>query len=300
MKKVEVVIKIDEKLYWQAAEMAVDKEAAEVVKRIFNLAIEGKGARTIANILSDDHILNPAAYAERKHPEEHKVVKYTDPYMWNPQTIRWILDSRDYLGHTILGKYRTTKLKGRRVYKNKPEDLYIHENTHEAIIDQETFDLAQKNLKRGPKMEGKYGKKQTEKYCGFLLCGDCGSRLTFHSRKVTRKSDGSTYMVCGFNCGSYRSIRKNCTSHYISEDAIESIMQVTLRALSDQLISNKEEFTEKLNSIVLKSKRDEKNQDAITLKEKEKRKSEIDCLIKKIYEDNIRGAIPDSILELSI
>lgn len=123
--------------------LIIDEEAAKNVREMFSLAAEGWGSSQIADEFSKRKILTPAAYAERVHPEEGKVVHYTDPYKWNGTTVNTMLSTRDYLGQTVLGKF-----KSRKVYKTKPEDLLIFENTQEPIIDEETFELAQRFRKR--------------------------------------------------------------------------------------------------------------------------------------------------------
>lgn len=129
----------------------VDEEAASVVRRIFDMAASGASLAQIGQTLSDEKVLIPSAYEERYHPESARHHSYHDPYRWNTTTLTYILDRQEYLGHTVLCKSirENFKLKKRRAAT--PEERIIFKNTHEAIIDQETWDKAQRLRKRNPK-----------------------------------------------------------------------------------------------------------------------------------------------------
>ena len=126
----------------------VDEGAASVVRRIFQLACEGMGATAIAKTLSKDKVLIPSAYAKQHHPEDCQCTRYHDPYTWSSVTVGYILDRREYLGHTILGKTVRENYKTKRKKKVNKDEWLVFENTHEAIISQETYDKAQKMRKR--------------------------------------------------------------------------------------------------------------------------------------------------------
>lgn len=269
----------------------VDEEAAKVVREIFRLATEGWGPYQIAEELTRRKILIPAAYAERVHPEEGKVVHYTDPYHWNAQTINCMLSSRDYLGHTVLGKFKSTKFKGRKVYKTKPEDLLIFENTQEPIIDEETFELAQRFRKRGP-TGYIYGGKQKNKYCGILYCADCGTKMTYKS-STKKNKNGTSYTVEGFNCGSYRSHQINCTAHYIALKGVDNIVKAALSTMKEQLIEDEEAFTARLKGLAIAAQKNSNLEDKELVASCEKRIADLDRLIRKLYEENANGIIPE-------
>lgn len=129
----------------------IDAEAAAVVRRIFDMAASGASLAQIGQTLSDEKVLIPSAYEERHHPEAARNHSYHDPYRWNTTTLTYILDRQEYLGHTVLCKSirENFKLKKRRAAT--PEERIIFKNTHEAIIDQETWDKAQRLRKRNPK-----------------------------------------------------------------------------------------------------------------------------------------------------
>ena len=127
-------------------ELLVDKESSKVVKRIYMLVIEGYGVTQIADILAKDKVLIPSAYAEIHYPENNHSSKkrgIEDPYFWTPTTIGYILEKREYMGHTVLGKTICVDYKTKKRRKAKEDELIIFKNTHEAIIDEETWNNAQ-------------------------------------------------------------------------------------------------------------------------------------------------------------
>ena len=126
----------------------VDEASASVVRRIFQLACDGMGATAIADTLSEDKILIPSAYARQNHPEDCQCTNYHDPYTWNATTVGYILNRREYLGHTVLGKTTRDNFKTKRKRIANEDELLVFYNTHEAIIDQETYDKAQRMRKR--------------------------------------------------------------------------------------------------------------------------------------------------------
>ena len=131
--------------------LVVDEEAAEVVRRIFRLACEGQGPTQIAETLTQDKVLIPTAYMAEKHPERKLEHRYSDPYFWSGNTVGSILDCREYLGHTILGKTVCENFKTKKRRPATPDELMFFPDTHEAIIDQETWDTAQRLRVRKPK-----------------------------------------------------------------------------------------------------------------------------------------------------
>ena len=128
--------------------LVVDPEASEVVKRIFLLANEGKSPRAIAEILTEEKVLIPAAYTKQNHKEQYKGKKFADPYIWSVSTIRKILDRQEYLGHTVLHKSVGTSFKLHKRKETAEEEQYVFPNTHEAIISQELWDSVQRRRQR--------------------------------------------------------------------------------------------------------------------------------------------------------
>ena len=121
----------------------VDEVSDSVVRHIFQLACNGMGATAIADTMSEDKVLIPSAYARQNHPEDCQCTNYHDPYTWNATTVGYILNRREYLGHTVLGKTTKDSFKTKRKRVVNEDELLIFYNTYEAIIDQETYDKAQ-------------------------------------------------------------------------------------------------------------------------------------------------------------
>ena len=199
----------------------IDAEAAAVVRRIFDMAASGASLAQIGQTLSDEKVLIPSAYEERYHPESARHHSYHDPYRWNTTTLTYILDRQEYLGHTVLCKSirENFKLKKRRAAT--PEERIIFKNTHEAIIDQETWDKAQRLRKRNPKKlpNGTY----SHRLAGMVFCADCGSRMSFSSPESKHRDFDVVYdSDSSWQCSKYRNMYVSCTSHFIKTSTIEA------------------------------------------------------------------------------
>ena len=206
--------------------LVVDLVAAEVVRRIFHLASEGKSPRAIAEQLTEEKVLIPAAHADRYHKEQSNGIKYTDPYLWGVGTVRTILDRQEYLGHTVLRKSVGTNFKLHKRRETSADEQYVFPNTHEAIITQELWDTVQRTRKRIER-SAPWGSHH-HRLSGYLYCADCGRRLTLqthHSRK-----DGS--LEYSFRCGGYASKVDSCTAHSITANSVEMILLSAAQRIS--------------------------------------------------------------------
>lgn len=167
----------------------------------------------------------PSAYEERYHPESARHHSYHDPYRWNTTTLTYILDRQEYLGYTVLCKSirENFKLKKRRAAT--PEERIIFKNTHEAIIDQETWDKAQRLRKRNPKKlpSGTY----SHRLAGMVFCADCGSRMSFSSPESKHRDSHVVYdSDSSWQCSKYRNMYVSCTSHFIKTSTIEALVKL--------------------------------------------------------------------------
>lgn len=194
----------------------VDEASASVVRRIFQLACDGMGATAIADTLSEDKILIPSAYARQNHPEDCQCTNYHDPYTWNATTVGYILNRREYLGHTVLGKTTRDNFKTKRKRIANEDELLVFYNTHEAIIDQETYDKAQRMRKRvSPRRNSE---KPAHRLSGLLYCADCGSRLAYINSKP---KDGKIYdSNQAFRCSRYHNKYHSCTGHILENEEL--------------------------------------------------------------------------------
>ena len=265
----------------------VDPEAAEVVKRIFAMTIEGYGPYQIASKLKEEKVLIPSAYLARHGEGVNKNKTFKDVYGWGSSTICNLLEKREYLGHTI-------NFKTRKHFKDKkshyvPEDEWtIFENTHEAIIDQQTFDLVQKirgNVRRYPDGWG-----EAAPLTGLLYCADCGGKMYVH-----RTNNGKR--ISQYTCSQYSKVPvgKLCTTqHRINEDVVLSLVSEMLKAIAEYAKHDRAEFVRVVQEAQSSQQTAEVRKQRTRLATAKQRVSELEVLLCKIYEDNILGKLSDS------
>ena len=265
----------------------VDPEAAEVVKRIFAMTIEGYGPYQIASKLKSEKVLIPSAYLAQHGEGVNKNKTFKDVYGWGSSTICNILEKREYLGHTI-------NFKTRKHFKDKkshyvPEDEWtIFENTHEPIIDQQTFDLVQKirgNVRRYPDGWG-----EAAPLTGLLYCADCGGKMYVH-----RTNNGKR--ISQYTCSQYSKVPvgKLCTTqHRINEDVVLSLVSEMLKAIAEYAKHDRAEFVRVVQEAQSSQQTAEVRKQRTRLATAKQRVSELEVLLCKIYEDNILGKLSDS------
>ena len=265
----------------------VDPEAAEVVKRIFAMTIDGYGPYQIASKLKEEKILIPSAYLAQHGEGVNKNKTFKDVYGWGSSTICNILEKREYLGHTI-------NFKTRKHFKDKkshyvPEDEWtIFENTHEAIIDQQTFDLVQKirgNVRRYPDGWG-----EAAPLTGLLYCADCGGKMYVH-----RTNNGKR--ISQYTCSQYTKVPCGTlckTQHRINEDVVLSLVSEMLKAIAEYAKHDRAEFVRVVQEAQSSQQTAEVRKQRTRLATAKQRVSELEVLLCKIYEDNILGKLSDS------
>ncbi|MDB8772963.1 DUF4368 domain-containing protein [Ruminococcus sp. 1001136sp1] len=265
----------------------VDPEAAEVVKRIFAMTIDGYGPYQIASRLKEEKVLIPSAYLAQHGEGVNKNKTFKDVYGWGSSTICNILEKREYLGHTI-------NFKTRKHFKDKkshyvPEDEWtIFENTHEPIIDQQTFDLVQKirgNVRRYPDGWG-----EAAPLTGLLYCADCGGKMYVH-----RTNNGKR--ISQYTCSQYSKVPvgKLCTTqHRINEDVVLSLVSEMLKAIAEYAKHDRAEFVRVVQEAQSSQQTAEVRKQRTRLATAKQRVSELEVLLCKIYEDNILGKLSDS------
>ena len=267
----------------------VDEASASVVRRIFQLACDGMGATAIADTLSEDKILIPSAYARQNHPEDCQCTNYHDPYTWNATTVGYILNRREYLGHTVLGKTTRDNFKTKRKRIANEDELLVFYNTHEAIIDQETYDKAQRMRKRvSPRRNSE---KPVHRLSGLLYCADCGSRLAYINSKP---KDGKIYdSNQAFRCSRYHNKYHSCTGHYIKASTIEMLIYQATKRVSQYVLKDEKEFVEQLKAQYELQCEKDNTDDKKELLEAKRRMMDLDDLIKGLYENFTLGRLPE-------
>lgn len=267
--------------------LIVDPEAAKVVKRIFQLANAGKSPREIAELLTDEKVLIPAAYTKEFHPEQYKGKSFSNPYLWATSTVRNILGRQEYIGHTVLRKSVGTNFKLHKRKETAEEDWYVFPNTHEPIISQELWDSVQKRRMRVERTAA-WG-THSHRLSGYLYCADCGKRLTLqthHSRK-----DGS--LQYSYRCGGYASKVDSCTAHSITADNVEALILSTVKRLSRFALQDEEAFAMELQKLWADKQETKPQQSKAELRRMQKRYDELSDLIRGLYEHLVSGLLPE-------
>ena len=264
-------------------EWIVDEEAAEVVREIFRLCVSGYGPTQIANMLTEREILCPTYYALERG-EKPRTVLPPHKYAWNGPVVAMILDRVDYLGHTVNFKTHNKSYKCHKKIKHTPDQWKVFEDTHEAIIDKETFEIVQK-IRAGKRRPTRMG--EMPMFSGLLYCADCGSKLTFH-RKADEPAEKHHYI-----CGNYRSNTSNCTMHYIRNVVVERIVLENLKEVIRYVSNYEDEFVRMMMDADVRQKNRELAQKKKKLIELQKRIGELDTIFQRIYEDNITGKLSD-------
>ena len=265
----------------------VDEEAAEVVRRIFSLTLEGYGPYQIACKLSADRIEIPVVHLARFNEGVNRSKPVKDPYGWGSSTIVNILKKREYLGHTI--NFKTRKhFKDKKSHYVSEDEWTIFENTHEAIIDQQTFDLAQKirsNVRRYPNGWG-----EAAPLTGLLYCADCGGKMYVH-----RTNNGKR--ISQYTCSNYTKVPCGTlcpTQHRINESAVLTLVSDTLRAIAEYSRNDRTEFIHTVQETQVAQQSADISKKRRRLAAAQKRAGELEKLICKIYEDNALGKLPDA------
>ena len=254
-----------------------DPEAAEVVKRIFQLCMDGKGLYQICCILESDKVLCPGAYLKEKGIGLHKSHVFPTPCQWHSGTVGSILQKKEYLGHTVNFKKDSYKDK-----KNKyvPESEWvIFEDTHEAIIDPVTFKNVQRlrsNVKR--RLDG-WG--YVHPLTGLVWCADCGAKLYVH--RIYNGKDMPTY-VCGNSTKVPKEISR-CSGHRITAEKLMKLVAEVLREVTKYAREDKAAFSKAVQERLASRQTEEIQAQKKQLAKLTRRAAEIETLYKKIYED---------------
>lgn len=239
--------------------LVVAPDEAAIVKRIFHMAADGMTMTEIATKLTNEKVLNATAFRQKYHPENVHSVRYCEPYFWSATSVSHILVRKEYLGCTVLGKTKSVDFKRKKKSHVPEEEQLVFPNTHEAIIDQDTWDLAQKIMNRSAKRT-KLG--ITSRLSGLVYCADCGRRMNYCSyhAKAAPEAD-SSYT---FQCSGFSRRPRSCTSHYIKESTIEKAIAKAVRMVMKCAFSDEAAFVDDLQKQF-----DEKNGDRHSSERKE-------------------------------
>lgn len=260
----------------------IDEEAAAVIRRIYDLRLQGHSARTIARILTDEGIPNPATYYTKL--DGGKWNRPCKPY-WNPETIRWILSNPTYIGHTIQHKTTRVSYKNHKVVQIPQSEWIINENAHEPIISKEIWDKVQTTY------EGKRGRSDKSNVVhplsGLVVCPNCGKKLKFKSAKDVHNC---------FVCRTYVDLgKKYCTSHHITEQLLEALVLDDIHSLLEEVEIDETKVKERFLRERSKHTEQSRYSDEKQLKANKNRLVELDKLIQIAFEERVLGKMPESV-----
>ena len=264
----------------------IDEEAAKVVRRFFQLCIAGYGPTQIARILTDDKILTPTAYAEMNKSGSVTCAK---PYRWSHRTIGTLLEKLEYIGHTVNFRTKTKSYKSKKRIINSKTDWQIFENTHEAIISKEDFDLVQELRKNKRKLQHQ---EEVNPFSGMVYCADCGKKM-YLCRSKSLNSDQEQ-----LKCSTYSADKDDCSAHFIRTVVLEEIVLSELRKMTTFVRENEADFLQSAYECSQKQQSAELKAAKKRLAQSEKQVSELDKLFTRIYEDNVSGKLSDERFEM--
>lgn len=269
----------------------VDPVASEVVKRIFQEAKSGKSLSEISKGLKNDKIFKPDRHRIEigLKPISSSPNVETLPYFWTRETLSAILGREEYLGHTVNLRTRTKSYKDKRKVDNPKEDWLIFKNTHEVIIDQETFDIVQK-MRSHKRSNQRYKNRAGHEnlFAGIVFCGTCGRKHYF----CPQEKNGLNHDH--YKCSGYRKPIDGCENpHYIQKSALIEIVSGKLRQTIQEAHFNQEAFLKKLEQQSQAQFSKDNKRQQLQLQKDEHRFKEIDSIIQKLYEDNLLGKISD-------
>ena len=263
----------------------VDDEAAQVVRRVYSMTLEGFGTEQIAAQLEKDDVLTPRAYWLTKGIKRPGKGKQQPPTKWNSSTITKILSLQEYCGDILNFKTYSKSYKNKKRIDNDRENWVVFQNVHEAIIERAVYEQVQQ--KRGKIRKRRTNNGEHNMFSGLLVCADCGSNLHFHFNQGNPE-------IKYFNCSNYKGNRGTCTStHYVRVDLLEEVVLGEIRRLTKFASLYEDEF---VKAVIGHSQQAE--QTDRKLKEKElktllARDEELDGLFERIYEDNVSGKLSD-------
>jgi len=261
----------------------VDEEASNIVKRIFNLCIAGKGPMQIAKVLTADNVLTVTAY----HAKQKEQPMPNNLYKWNANAVIRILERMEYLGCTVNFKTYTKSLKFKKRMETPKEDWLIFENTQPAIIEKGQWERVQQ-LRENKRRLTKFDK--TSIFSGLVYCADCGAKLYFRACRSYKEDDSQNHFVCS----NYKSNTGSCKIHFIREQTLkEQVLRIIQRTLTYVQLF-REDFQRELLQQDTAARKAELAQQRKTLTDAQKRIADLDTLVQKVYEDNALGKLPDA------
>ena len=264
-----------------------DPETAPIVKQVFAMFVSGVRMCEIQKWLAENKVLTIGALRYQRTGQARYQRAMIAPYTWPDKTLYDILARQEYLGHTITGKTYKVSYKSKKTKKNPEEKRYFFPNTHEPLIDEETFELAQKRIatrQRPTKVD------EIDIFSGLLFCGDCGYKM------YLQQGAGTLERKHAYTCGKYRNrIRTGelCTTHYIRKSVLKELVLADLQRVTSYVKEHEQEFIETANECSAKAVQKTLTQQRKELDKAQNRINELNILFRKLYEDNALGKLSD-------
>ena len=263
----------------------VDEEAAQVVRRIYSMTLEGYGTEQIAASLEQDGILTPRAYWLKKGIKRPGKGKEQPPTKWNSSSVTKILSLQEYCGDILNFKTYSKSYKNKKRLENDRENWVIFRDVHEPIIERAIFEQVQQ--KRGKIRKRRTHEGERNMFSGLLVCADCGHNLHFHFNQGNPD-------IKYFNCSNYKGNRGSCTStHYVRVDFLEQVVLGEIRRLTKFASQFEDEFVKAVIGHSQQAEATDRKLKEKELKALQARDEELDGLFERIYEDNVSGKLSD-------
>ena len=263
----------------------VDDEAAQVVRRIYGMTLDGLGTEQIAAQLELEGILTPRAYWLQKGIKRPGKGKQQPPTKWNSSTITKILSLQEYCGDILNFKTYSKSYKNKKRIENDRENWVIFKNVHESIIDRAVWEQVQQ--KRGKIRKRRTNDGERNMFSGLLVCADCGNNLHFHFNQGNPD-------IKYFNCSNYKGNRGTCTStHYVRVDFLEQVVLGEIKRLTRFASHYEDDFVKAVMGSTLESVELDRRLKQKELASLQARDEELDGLFERIYEDNVSGKLSD-------
>lgn len=263
-----------------------DEETAHIVRKIFQLCIEGYGPTQIAKRLTNEQILKPTAYNELK---ANGKITCDKPYRWAQKTVVGILEKYEYLGHTVNFKTHVKSYKNKKRVDNPKEEWVIFENTHEPIISKQDFELVQELRKNKRRIQRS---NEVNPFSGVVYCADCGRPM--YLCRARTLSDEQEHL----KCSTYASDQTECTAHFIRTCILKEIVLSEMNKVLDKINKDEDSFVQTTMESKAADHLKEVKQAKKMLGRSEKRIAELDKLFTRLYEDNVSGKISDERFEM--
>lgn len=263
----------------------VDEEAAAVVRRIYNMTLDGYGTEQIAASLSEDHVLTPIYYWRSKGINRAGKVTGREPHRWNTSTVIKILSLQEYCGDVINFKTYSKSYKNKKRIPNDEENMSVFKDVHEPAIDRATWEKVQQ--KRGKIRKRRTNEGEKNIFSGLLVCADCGHNLHYHFNQGNPD-------IKYFNCSNYKGNRGTCPStHYVRVDFLEQVVLGEIRRLTRFASQFEDEFVKAIighseQAVVTQRQLKQKELNSLMARDRE-----IDNVIEHLYEDNVAGKLSD-------